>query len=185
MYLSYSESSDSYRFSHISRILPALRGSIKTSLRIDDNGVLSLQFLSKSASPTKGTQVDSIVEFRVIISSSSSLAIKADSCPPFSVCPMMRAESYQKIILNALQMDEILYVRYRHMYIINHTLHNVYNVTLLSRRKRCPHVNQSYCIPKPKQNERFLHYDGRDSRKRYSRALRVHLSSINWNLLDL
>ncbi|OBZ75672.1 Cell cycle checkpoint protein RAD1 [Grifola frondosa] len=35
----------SYRFSHISRTLRALQSSIKTSLRIDDEGLLSLQFM--------------------------------------------------------------------------------------------------------------------------------------------
>ncbi|THH09365.1 hypothetical protein EW145_g2074 [Phellinidium pouzarii] len=55
-----------YRFSHITRTLRALQGSSKTSLRIDGQGVLSLQFLSTSPSPKTGTQVDSIVDFRCL-----------------------------------------------------------------------------------------------------------------------
>ena len=35
----------SYRFSHIARTLKALSSSIKTSLRIDGDGLLALQFL--------------------------------------------------------------------------------------------------------------------------------------------
>ncbi|KAI5124511.1 hypothetical protein M0805_003035 [Coniferiporia weirii] len=56
----------SYRFSHITRTLRALQGSSKTSLRIDAEGVLSLQFLSTTPSPKTGTQVDSIVDFRCL-----------------------------------------------------------------------------------------------------------------------
>lgn len=54
----------SYRFSHICRTLRALQSSSKTSLRIDAEGVLSLQFLSHLRSPA-GATVDSIVDFKV------------------------------------------------------------------------------------------------------------------------
>jgi len=38
----------SYRFSHIAKTLRALQSSTKTSLRIDDEGLLSLQFMMPS-----------------------------------------------------------------------------------------------------------------------------------------
>ncbi|TDL27650.1 Rad1-domain-containing protein [Rickenella mellea] len=56
----------SYRFSHISPMLRALQGSSKTSLRIDDEGLLCLQFLTESQSPRSGIRrtVSSIVDFK-------------------------------------------------------------------------------------------------------------------------
>ena len=36
---------DRYRYSHIVKTLRALQSSVKTSLRIDDEGLLSLQFM--------------------------------------------------------------------------------------------------------------------------------------------
>lgn len=55
----------SYRFSHITKTLKALQNSSKTSLRIDENGLLSLQFLSSSVSP-RGGVVDSILDFKFL-----------------------------------------------------------------------------------------------------------------------
>ncbi len=54
----------SYQFSPIKKTLKALQNSAKTSLRIDENGLLSLQFLSSSISP-RGGAVDSILDFKV------------------------------------------------------------------------------------------------------------------------
>lgn len=53
----------SYRFSHISRAVRALQSSTKTSLRIDDEGLLSLQFLMPTAKSRGGT-TDAFIEFR-------------------------------------------------------------------------------------------------------------------------
>jgi cell cycle checkpoint protein len=61
----------SYRFSLMTRTLKALNSSTKTSLRIDDEGLLSLQFLMPSPrpkgalgpAPTAGTEA--FIEFRV------------------------------------------------------------------------------------------------------------------------
>ncbi|KAG8688680.1 ssDNA endodeoxyribonuclease [Ceratobasidium sp. 394] len=47
----------SYRFSHIARALRALQGSLKTSLRIDGDGLLSLQFMMPASQ-------GALVEFR-------------------------------------------------------------------------------------------------------------------------
>lgn len=57
----------SYRYSHIIKTLRALSSSTKTSMRIDEDGLLSLQFLmpkprSNSADP------EGFVEFRVRLS---------------------------------------------------------------------------------------------------------------------
>jgi cell cycle checkpoint protein len=54
----------SYRFAHISRTLRALQNSTKTSLRIEDEGLLSLQFLVPVPKP-RGGMSDSFIEFRV------------------------------------------------------------------------------------------------------------------------
>ncbi|KAF7359202.1 Cell cycle checkpoint protein RAD1 [Mycena sanguinolenta] len=55
----------SYRFGHISRTLRALQSSTKTSLRIDDEGLLSLQFLMPS--PTKiAADSQAFIEFRCL-----------------------------------------------------------------------------------------------------------------------
>ena len=53
----------SYRFGHISRTLKALQHSFKTSLRIDRDGLLSLQFLMPK--PGRGGRGDAFIEFRV------------------------------------------------------------------------------------------------------------------------
>jgi hypothetical protein len=56
----------SYHTAHISRTARALASSTKTSLRIDDKGLLSLQFLMPNAGvggAKKGT--DAFIEFRV------------------------------------------------------------------------------------------------------------------------
>ncbi|KAF9009470.1 Rad1/Rec1/Rad17 [Cyathus striatus] len=58
----------SYRFSHISKALKALQSSTKTSLRIDDEGLLSLQFLMPSPRP-RGTSVegaDGFIDFNCL-----------------------------------------------------------------------------------------------------------------------
>ncbi|THH21077.1 hypothetical protein EW146_g419 [Bondarzewia mesenterica] len=55
----------SYRFGHISRTLRALQSSTKTSLRIDEEGLLSLQFLMPSPKPRGGTS-DAFIEFRCL-----------------------------------------------------------------------------------------------------------------------
>ncbi|CAA7265340.1 unnamed protein product [Cyclocybe aegerita] len=55
----------SYRFAHISRTLRALQSSTKTSLRIDENGLLSLQFLMPTPRPRNiGGTTDAFVELR-------------------------------------------------------------------------------------------------------------------------
>ncbi|KAK0227976.1 Rad1/Rec1/Rad17 [Armillaria fumosa] len=59
----------SYRFTHISRTLRALQSSTKTSLRIDDEGLLSLQFLMPSPSPKLGKRDETpaaFIEFRCL-----------------------------------------------------------------------------------------------------------------------
>ena len=53
----------SYRFGHISRTLKALQHTFKTSLRIDRDGLLSLQFLMPK--PGRGGGGDAFIEFRV------------------------------------------------------------------------------------------------------------------------
>ncbi|KAG6334883.1 hypothetical protein ID866_4207 [Astraeus odoratus] len=55
----------SYRFAHIARTLRALQSSTKTSLRIDDEGLLSLQFLVPVPKP-RGGMSDSFIEFRCL-----------------------------------------------------------------------------------------------------------------------
>ncbi|KAI0042109.1 Rad1-domain-containing protein [Auriscalpium vulgare] len=55
----------SYRYSHISKALKALGSSAKTSLRIDEDGLLSLQFLMPSPKPRGGTS-QAFVEFRCL-----------------------------------------------------------------------------------------------------------------------
>ncbi|KAF8869941.1 Rad1/Rec1/Rad17 [Gymnopilus junonius] len=57
----------SYRFGHIARTLKALSNSTKTSLRIDEDGLLSLQFLMPSPRPkTTGGRADAFIEFRCL-----------------------------------------------------------------------------------------------------------------------
>ena len=53
-----------YRFSYVSRTLKALQISERTTLRIDDEGILSLQFLTQSATPQHG-RIPCLTEFRV------------------------------------------------------------------------------------------------------------------------
>ncbi|KAL4065298.1 repair protein Rad1/Rec1/Rad17-domain-containing protein [Scleroderma citrinum] len=55
----------SYRFTHMTHTLRALQNSTKTSLRIDDEGLLSLQFLVPVPKP-RGGQSDSFIEFRCL-----------------------------------------------------------------------------------------------------------------------
>ena len=65
----YPNNNRSYRFGHISRTLRALQSSTKTSLRIDDEGLLSLQFLMPSPKPRggggDGGSSEAFIEFRV------------------------------------------------------------------------------------------------------------------------
>jgi hypothetical protein len=63
----------SYRFGHISRTLRALQSSTKTSLRIDDEGLLSLQFLMPSPKVKAEASSDAFIEFRVRFTFPSSL----------------------------------------------------------------------------------------------------------------
>ncbi|KAG8976530.1 ssDNA endodeoxyribonuclease, partial [Tulasnella sp. 427] len=51
-----------YRFSHIAKIQKALQGSIRTSLRVDDNGVLSFQFQMPGV-VSNGKQCNPYIEF--------------------------------------------------------------------------------------------------------------------------
>ncbi|KAI8999059.1 Rad1-domain-containing protein [Trametes punicea] len=51
-----------YRFSHISRALRALQSSLKTSLRVDDEGLLSLQFMMP-APRRPGRRSEAFIEF--------------------------------------------------------------------------------------------------------------------------
>lgn len=55
----------SYNFAQIARTLRALQSSTKTSLRIDDEGLLSLQFLVPVPKPRAGLS-DSFIEFRCL-----------------------------------------------------------------------------------------------------------------------
>ncbi|TFY79898.1 hypothetical protein EWM64_g4118 [Hericium alpestre] len=55
----------SYRYSNITRAIRALQHSTKTSLRIDEEGLLSLQFLMPSPKPRGGTS-DAFIEFRCL-----------------------------------------------------------------------------------------------------------------------
>ncbi|KIY66650.1 Rad1-domain-containing protein [Cylindrobasidium torrendii FP15055 ss-10] len=59
----------SYRFAHILRVMRALQSSAKASLRINDEGVLSLQFLMPAPSSRpgrKGDGTDAFIEFRCL-----------------------------------------------------------------------------------------------------------------------
>ncbi|KAJ6606366.1 Rad1/Rec1/Rad17 [Mycena vulgaris] len=56
----------SYRFGHISRTLRALQSSTKTSLRIDDEGLLSLQFLMPSPKAKTEDSAPAFIEFRCL-----------------------------------------------------------------------------------------------------------------------
>ncbi|KAH9939601.1 Rad1-domain-containing protein [Amylocystis lapponica] len=55
----------SYRFGHISRALRALQSSTKTSLRINTEGLLSLQLIMPAPRPGGGT-AQSFIEFRCL-----------------------------------------------------------------------------------------------------------------------
>ncbi|KAK2460638.1 hypothetical protein APHAL10511_007108 [Amanita phalloides] len=58
----------SYRFAHINRTLRALQSSTKTSLRIDDEGLLSLQFLMPSPKIRLGHEEETpaFIEYRCL-----------------------------------------------------------------------------------------------------------------------
>lgn len=55
----------SYRTSHITRAIRALQNSTKTSLRIDSEGLMSMQFLMPSPSVRSRAGADAFIEFRV------------------------------------------------------------------------------------------------------------------------
>lgn len=57
--------SRSYRFAHITHTIRALQSSTKTSLRIEAQGLLSLQFLVPVPKARGGGTSDSFIEFRV------------------------------------------------------------------------------------------------------------------------
>ncbi|KAI0831692.1 Rad1-domain-containing protein [Trametes gibbosa] len=52
-----------YRFAHISRALRALQSSLKTSLRVDDEGLLSLQFMMPAPRRQGGQRSEAFIEF--------------------------------------------------------------------------------------------------------------------------
>ncbi|KAI0345214.1 Rad1-domain-containing protein [Trametopsis cervina] len=54
----------SYKHSHVQKALRALQNSTKTSLRIDEDGLLSLQFLMPSPRARPGKAANAFVEFR-------------------------------------------------------------------------------------------------------------------------
>lgn len=74
-------SSNSYRFSHIARTMRALQTSVKTSLRIDNEGLLSLQFLMPSSTPRMNPVgvTSNFIEFRVRLLFDSFCGKKAKS----------------------------------------------------------------------------------------------------------
>jgi hypothetical protein len=57
----------SYRFTHISRTMRALQSSTKSSLRVDEDGLLSIQFLMPNPKPKNLHEEsrDAFIEFRV------------------------------------------------------------------------------------------------------------------------
>ncbi|EKM55985.1 uncharacterized protein PHACADRAFT_209489 [Phanerochaete carnosa HHB-10118-sp] len=56
----------SYSFKHISKALKALQSSSKTSLRIDEDGLLSLQFLMPAPKVRANGAGDAFIEFRCL-----------------------------------------------------------------------------------------------------------------------
>ena len=77
-----SLNTDSYSFKHISKALRALTSSAKTSLRIDEDGLLSFQFLMPAPKPKGnapggggggGGGGEAFIEFRVRGTSISSI----------------------------------------------------------------------------------------------------------------
>ncbi|KAL1947310.1 hypothetical protein VTO73DRAFT_14271 [Trametes versicolor] len=52
-----------YRYSHISRALRALQSSLKTSLRIDEEGLLSMQFMMPAPRRPGGRRSEAFIEF--------------------------------------------------------------------------------------------------------------------------
>lgn len=61
----------SYRFAHISHTIRALQSSTKTSLRIETEGLLSLQFLVPVPKAKGVGSSDSFIEFRVCAADAS------------------------------------------------------------------------------------------------------------------
>lgn len=56
-----------YRYSHISRALRALQSSLKTSLRIDEEGLLSMQFMMPAPRRPGGRRSEAFIEFWVSV----------------------------------------------------------------------------------------------------------------------
>ncbi|KAL1698803.1 Rad1/Rec1/Rad17 [Schizophyllum commune] len=56
----------SYRFPHILKTIKAVQNSTKTSLRIDEEGLLSLQYLMPYTRPRGGERLDCFVEYRCL-----------------------------------------------------------------------------------------------------------------------
>lgn len=54
-----------YRYSHIARALRALQSSLKTSLRIDEEGLLSMQFMMPAPRRQGGRRSEAFIEFWV------------------------------------------------------------------------------------------------------------------------
>ncbi|TFK27431.1 Rad1-domain-containing protein, partial [Coprinopsis marcescibilis] len=65
-----------YRFGHILKTLRSLSSSTKTSLRIDEDGLLSLQFLMPSPKPRE-QPTDAFIEFRVSLYHTGRLAFSS------------------------------------------------------------------------------------------------------------
>ena len=65
--LSLSTINNSYRFAHILKTMRALQSSTKTSLRMDEEGLLGLQFLMPSPRPRGSAHsgTDGFIEYRV------------------------------------------------------------------------------------------------------------------------
>ena len=91
---------DSYRFSHMSRALRALQSSTKTSLRIDDEGLLSLQFLMPTPKPRGGTS-DAFIEFRVRVPLVSHIWPTERF---FSASRLKKSRSLSSLVISILQI---------------------------------------------------------------------------------
>ena len=79
--------SASYHTAHISRAARALASSTKTSLRIQENGLLSLQFMMPSAVGGDGAAKGSVafIEFTVSLLRFALLFVEQDDADDYSV----------------------------------------------------------------------------------------------------
>ena len=77
---SLSQRGISYRFAHILKTMRALQSSTKTSLRMDEEGLLGLQFLMPSPRPrgVAHSATDGFIEYRVRFFSSLMFKISSD-----------------------------------------------------------------------------------------------------------